>query len=392
MKRYKPFWKKGDSMNTFYFRALCVVFFAQASIEAMEDGKIQELNRYYTSHYDIGHAMEWSIEQSDGLTCLAYSPSTLHPFFVSGSEDHSVCLWFENRTCHCWLAGEQPVSALAVSPDCTEIAVGTLIHGPDDSALVTLYEAQSGLEKLRVKLCVENYHGGVTDLSYGPDGSTGIAVMHDGSSYIWGHQTSRPIDRFAVKNKSISSARIMAKNLLRFVTCNGKVFTMPMQASHLLSKQDLLESIVTPHVVVGRPLLSCDGNECIVSFIEHIARESTRARVGIFDFLDGSYMKIDDAQGVAQASFSHDRSTCISIFRRLLTVVRKVADPDKQQINGALVDQWRPSNSITATALSPDGSHLATCMNPHMIALWRLRCVKRNDASDIHEEKKPQQQ
>lgn len=365
-------------MKAIIIQLICVVVLFVNNILTMET-KLKGSAENPADQYYVDHKLEWATEQGDGVTCLAYSPSIGHHFFVSGSEDHTVCLWKEDGTNHTWATGDQPVSALAISPDGKELAVGTFIHGPRQATSVLFYDVETGRMKNKIRLKVENCHKGIADLSYDPDGSLGVAVLHDGSSWIWGHELINPVDVVSIEDEAITCARIIAQNLMRFVTCKGEIYEMKIGENRFLPKLDLSETFSRSHVI-GRTFLSADGNECLISFIESKANQETQAKVWRVDIAEKTCVYAVGADGVAAASFAHDRSVCASIFRRMLTIIHKMPESEVQQgYNGAIVEQWKPDNTVTALTCSMDGQHLATTMSPHTIALWRIALNKKPD-------------
>jgi WD40 repeat protein len=347
-------------------------------IMPMEQSPIQQSS--YDTEYHIGHKLEWTTEHSDGITHLAYSPLQENPFFIVGSEDNSISLMRQDGTqeFQSGIEGIGQITALAISPDAQEIAVGTLGTRPS----VILCDSHTGKCKNYIHLADGGQsHHRIRDIAYSPSGDCWAAVIHDGPIYLCTTKYPYPITK-VLNVYNARSARFLSDNCLRIATQDGKIYTFPIQQPKLTEEFDMYEYVPVAHMI-SRPVLSQDGQEYIASFLPRKTIRPEEVAVYIFDLTHKTCVDIMEGHGISQASFSQNRSVCASIFKRMLTTYHRISEPGVEGFNHIVTHSSIPSTTATAVACSPDGSHMVTSLRPQTIAFWRLikKCQQLRDHS-----------
>jgi WD40 repeat protein len=159
----------------------------------------------------------WRIETGREVLRLAGHTGWVHGVAIShdgkqivtGGFDKTVRLWDSNVTTQVvQISGQDSdLHSIGISPEGCRIAVGGT--GP-----IRIYDLESGSEEL----CLGENSGGVTKLSFSPDGSAVLAAAGDGNAHIWNASGGEEILRLDGRGSKILAAA--------FNPCGSQVATV----------------------------------------------------------------------------------------------------------------------------------------------------------------------
>jgi WD40 repeat protein/tRNA A-37 threonylcarbamoyl transferase component Bud32 len=331
------------------------------------------------------HPLLWaSAHQGPVLPgALAFSPDGT--IIVTGSEDHTACLWeAATGTRLRTLPHGGLVTAVAFSPDGK-----TVLTGSTDKA-ARLWDITTG----EVRHCFVGHGGAVWDVAFSPDAKAVLTGSEDHSARLWDTETGKQLKQFDHKGV-VQAAAFSPKDSNTILTGSHDKTARLWQAStgkllQVLQHQDAVwcvafspngKTLATGSHDKTARLWEADTGKPVGEPLQH----QGWVRHLAFSGPDGTLLATAGWDGVAQlwetatghrhgAPLRHgERVLSVAFSRDGKNILTGSADGVAQlwDVNtGNRVGAPLPHRDAVVVAFSPDGKTLLTASRDHTVRLW----------------------